>query len=121
MRFRIYPHLFPIAMLNIMQYGKKFLKAVDPEYSSMHNGVLIESNGTIDPYRHWGGQGPLADNGASLLSWNNENLYWYLNAFREPDEDGHQLDDTQMYVCQIPKSTCPPCSHFYPQSSRILK
>ena len=57
MRLRIYPRLFPFAMLNIMQHGKKFLKARDLTYGSMHNSVIIESNGMIDPYLPMSGLG----------------------------------------------------------------
>ena len=57
MRFRIYPRLFPFAMLNIMQHGKKFLKAKDLTYDSMHNSALIEDNGMIDPYLPMSGLG----------------------------------------------------------------
>ena len=47
----------------------------------------------------------LGENGASLISWDNEELFWLLDALRLPDESGHQLDDNDIYVCQIPKST----------------
>ena len=49
MRSRTYPRFFPFAMLNIMQHGKKFLKATDLISDSRLNSVLIESNGMIDP------------------------------------------------------------------------
>ena len=51
MRFRIYPRSFPFAMLNIMHFGKKFLKETDSEEWCTVNRVKIESNGLIDPYR----------------------------------------------------------------------
>ena len=50
MRFRIYPHRFPLAMLNIMNYGKRFLKVEEFEDLTTHNLVRIESDGLIDPY-----------------------------------------------------------------------
>ena len=50
MKFRLYPRLFPFAMINIMQHGKKFLKATDDIWGSRHNRVLIGTNGMIDPY-----------------------------------------------------------------------
>ena len=50
MRFRIYPRLFPFAMLNIMNYGKRFLKVVEFEDLTTQNLVQIESDGLIDPY-----------------------------------------------------------------------
>ena len=49
MRFRVYPRLFPFAMLNIMHYGKRFLKVEEFEDLFTHNCVQIESNGLIDP------------------------------------------------------------------------
>ena len=56
----MYPRLFPFAMLNIMQHGKKFLKAMDLTLGdSSHNGVRIESNGMIDPYLPWSRLGSL--------------------------------------------------------------
>ena len=56
-RFQIYPRLFPFAMLNIMQHGKKFLKINDPTCDGSLNSVLIESNGMIDPYLPFSGVG----------------------------------------------------------------
>ena len=50
MRFRVYPRLFPFAMLNIMNYGKSFLKVQKLEDTYTHNCVQIESDGLIDPY-----------------------------------------------------------------------
>ena len=50
MRSRVYPHLFPFAMLNIMNHGKRFLKVEETEDLFVHNCVRIESNGLIDPY-----------------------------------------------------------------------
>ena len=50
MRFRVYPRLFPFAMLNIMNYGKSFLKVQELEDTDTHNCVQIKSNGLIDPY-----------------------------------------------------------------------
>ena len=50
MRFRVYPRLFPFAMLNIMNYGKRFLKVGEFEDLTTHNLVQIESDGSIDPY-----------------------------------------------------------------------
>ena len=50
MRFRVYPRLFPFAMLNIMNYGKRFLKIGEFEDLTTHNLVEVESNGLIDPY-----------------------------------------------------------------------
>ena len=58
----------------------------------------------------------LAENGASLISWNNAELFWLLDALRVPDELGQQLDDTQAYVCQIPKSPFSSYNHFSNQS-----
>ena len=57
MRFRIYPRLFPFAMLNIMKFGKRFLKVQDPTYHGTHNTVIIESDGMIDPYKPMAGVG----------------------------------------------------------------
>ena len=37
-------------MLNIMNYGKRFLKIAESEDLYPHNSVQIESNGLIDPY-----------------------------------------------------------------------
>ena len=37
-------------MLNIMNYGKRFLKVVEFEDLTIHNLVQIESDGLIDPY-----------------------------------------------------------------------
>ena len=62
----------------------------------------------------------LADNGASLISWNNALMFWLLDALREPDELGQMLDDTQVYVCQIPKSTSCSCNHIFYQSSQAV-
>lgn len=50
MNFRIYPHRFPFAMVNIMDRGRKFLKVTEEEDPYFHNRVQIESNGLIDPY-----------------------------------------------------------------------
>ncbi len=50
MRFRMYPRSFPFAMLNIMDYGKRFLKVTEFEDTYFHNCVQVESNGLIDPY-----------------------------------------------------------------------
>ena len=37
-------------MLNIMDYGKRFLKVTEFEDTYFHNCVRVESNGLIDPY-----------------------------------------------------------------------
>ena len=37
-------------MLNIMNYGKRFLKIEESEDLTLHNLVQIESDGLIDPY-----------------------------------------------------------------------
>lgn len=50
MKFRIYPRRFPFAMLNVMNYGRKFLKVLEEEDTDYSNCVLIDSNGLIDPY-----------------------------------------------------------------------
>ena len=44
------------------------------------------------------------ENGASVISWDNRNLFYWLDELRGVDELRHKLDDTQVYVCQIPKS-----------------
>ena len=60
----------------------------------------------------------LAENGASLKSWNNINLFWMLDALREPNQTGEDLDDSQIYVCLIPKSNVfSSCNHFANKSS----
>ena len=55
----------------------------------------------------------LAENGASLIRWNSAELFWLLDALREPDELGQRLDDNQVYVCQIPKSPFPSCKSLF--------
>ena len=55
------------------------------------------------------------ENGASLISWNNHNLFWWLDELRGVDELRHKLDDTQVYVCQIPKSKGNSCNYFSSQ------
>lgn len=37
-------------MLNIMNYGKRFLKVEESEDLTTHNLVQVESDGMIDPY-----------------------------------------------------------------------
>ena len=50
MKFRVYPRLFPFAMLNIMNYEKRFLKVQEFEDLYTHNCVQIEGNDLIDLY-----------------------------------------------------------------------
>lgn len=50
MRFRTYPRSFPVAMINIMQHGKNFLKVHEFEDNYTLNCVQFESDGLIDPY-----------------------------------------------------------------------
>lgn len=57
MRFRTYPRSFPVAMLNIMNYGENFLKIQEFEDCYTHNCVQIESDGLIDPYFAEPGEG----------------------------------------------------------------
>lgn len=49
MKFETYPRAFPFAMLNIMNHGKRFLKAEEEDDDNSHNCVRIESNGLVDP------------------------------------------------------------------------
>ena len=107
-------------MVNFMNYGKKFLKVGEFEDLFTHNVVQIESDGLIDPYLPEPREGSSlpkhlehgetitktnpVDNGAALLSWDNRNLFWWIDELRLVHND-----DSQIYVCQIPKSEGPPC------------
>ena len=67
MRFRIYPRSFPVAMLNIMNYGQRILKERDFEDCLTHNVARIESDGLIDPYLATCAD--LTDPGEGSVSW----------------------------------------------------
>lgn len=60
-----------------------------------------------------------ADNGASLVSWDNPNLFYWLDELTGPDEVRHKPDESQVYICQIPKSKEFASSRFYSQCLRI--
>ena len=51
-----------------------------------------------------------ADNGAAFVSWDNRNLFWWLDQLRNDE-----TDDTQVYVCQIPKSKGSTCNRIASQ------
>lgn len=54
-----------------------------------------------------------AANGACLVSWNNSILFHCLDELSEPDELRHKIHESQVYICQIPKSKDSSSSRFY--------